>query len=217
MNRLLRLLALVLTLGVCTASYAADTNEKPHFGVRLQYDMNKSTTLSNLVSWGPGVSVGAIYYAPFKNIAYFNAGLLFSYDTFKYDGTAEYNSTRTTVDGYLYTSGLKLPIQVGVNFINKENLKISLYTGPQLYFNFGFRGHFDRTVSSMEHIDAGYKNSGMEIAWAFGAAADIHRHWHVHFDANFGLSNVGMIDDLNPRELIHLKRTELSVGLGYNF
>ncbi|MDE6266188.1 MAG: PorT family protein [Muribaculaceae bacterium] len=217
MNRLLRLLALTLTLSVCAASYAAETDEQPHFGVRLQYDMNKSTTLSDLVSWGPGVSVGAIYYAPFKKIGYFNAGLLLSYDTFKYKGTAEYNSTPITVDGYLYTSGLKLPIQVGVNFIHKKNLKVSLYTGPQLYFNFGFRAHFDRTLSETEHIDTGYKNSGMEVAWTFGAAADIHCHWHVHFDTNFGLSNIGMIDDLNPHELIHLKRTELSVGVGYNF
>ena len=52
---------------VAMPAKAADTGDadKAHFGVRLQFDMNTSTKYSHMFHFGPGVSAGINYYAPF--------------------------------------------------------------------------------------------------------------------------------------------------------
>lgn len=60
--------------------------------------------------------------------------------------------------------------------------------------------------------------SGMEFGWGLGFAADINRRWHAQVEGTLGLSNMCKTEDieLGPKGA-HLKRAEISVGIGYNF
>lgn len=210
--------AIIVFIALPAIASGGSGDDTPHFGVRAQYDIAKSTTYSDVVKSGPGFSAGFIYYAPFGRLTYFNSALMFSYTDFGYRGTQENASGPVSVDGHLTTCGLKLPLEIGVKLYQTENVKLSLYTGPQLNFIFSLHGKFTSTRNDeTEDIDKDYKTSGMDISWNLGAAIDIRRHWHVYLQGSYGLSNLGMIDDLLDNELAHLKRAELSVGIGYNF
>ncbi|MCI5978917.1 MAG: PorT family protein [Bacteroidales bacterium] len=206
---------------VAMPAKAADTGDadKAHFGVRLQFDMNTSTKYSHMFHFGPGVSAGINYYAPFGKITYFNTELLFSYDTFGYEGDTENKYNRRHLDGSLNMLGLRLPLQIGVKFIDKAKLRLSAYTGPAFYFNFSLKADYTETSSrGSEKVKKDYSNSGAEMGWTLGVAADFSRRWHAHVQGTLGLTNMGMTDDLGTgRNGANFKRAEISVGVGYNF
>lgn len=219
MSRLFRniLLLLALTAGL-SANAAEPQNDKAHFGVRAAFDYNNTTSYTNVVKGGPGASVGAVYYAPFGKITYFNMGLMFFYDTFNYDGYTGEDATLAHVDGFLSMLGLKLPLQLGVKFYQSDNLRASIYTGPQLCYNFSMRSKFTRLrAGDTEYIDKTINSAGMDLGWGIGAAVDIRRHWHIHAEYNIGLNDFTSVNAIEIGKLGHLKRSELSVGIGYNF
>lgn len=87
-----------------------------------------------------------------------------------------------------------------------------------LYFNFSLKAKYTQTRQNHEEeIDKSYTNSGMEIAWGLGVAADIASHWHVHIEGVYGLSRMGMTEDIKLGEKTHFNRAGISIGLGYNF
>ena len=219
-----RILLLVLSFFFVTSGYAQDLSEtdyyedEAHFGVRAQLDFNRSISESDLIQWGPGVSVGIAYYAPFGRMTYFNTGLLFSYNTFKLKGTGGTKYSPYHLNGHLSMPTLRLPMDLGVKFIDRKNLIVSVYTGPHLYFNFKLNADYERKRSqSVEQIKEEMSSSGMEIGWGLGAAVDFKRRWHLQFEGTVGLSHFGATHDLKIGHECDFRRAELSLGLGYNF
>ncbi|MDE7153087.1 MAG: PorT family protein [Muribaculaceae bacterium] len=201
-----------------TAQAAEPHTDSAHFGVRASFDYNNTTSCTNVVKAGPGASVGAIYYAPFGKITYFNMGLMFFYDTFNYDGYTGEDVSLAHIDGYLSMLGLKLPLQLGVKYYQSDKISASVYTGPQFYYNFSMRSKFTRLrAGDTEEIDRTINSAGMDLGWGIGAAVEIHRHWHVHVEYNIGLNDFTSLNDIEIGKLGQLKRSELSVGIGYNF
>lgn len=220
MKRIILSLVAAFTLFAQNISAAQNVDgDTKHFGVRMQFDMSTDTKYSYMVHWGPGVSVGGTYYAPFGRYTYFNCGLLFGYDTFDYDGDTQNKYNSAHFDGHLSMIGLKLPLEIGFKFFQTDKIRLSVYTGPQIYINFKLKADYTSTHKTYsEKISKDYETSGMDLGWGLGFAADFKRHWHAHVQGTLGLTNMGMTTDflLGPDEA-HFKRAEISIGLGYNF
>ena len=220
MKRIILCLATALgILAAPAATYAEAPEDEAHAGVRVSFDMNTSTSYTYMVKWGPGVSVGGAYYAPFGRLTYFNVGLLFSYDTFKVDGSFGNKYAVKQFDGHIELIGLRLPLDIGLKFYQNDKVRLSAYTGPHLYFNFSLKGDYDLIrMGYTTHIKEKFSFPGMEIGWGLGVAVDILRHWHVHFEGTYGLSHLGEAEELRDvGSHTYFKRAELSVGIGYNF
>lgn len=216
----------ILTLGLSAAcfltSLASEDNEDysddAHFGLRVDFDLNHSHNWGQFLHWSPGGSVGGAYYAPFGKFTYFNVGVLFSYSTFDYHGTSGTKYHPYDIDGSMWVVGLKMPLDFGFKYYENKNVRLSVYSGPQLYFNFSIETEFDYYgKNDTQHIKKKIDNSGMEIAWSIGTAIDFKQRWHLQFEYNHALSNLGVTGDFIPNTLANIKRGELSLGLGYNF
>lgn len=220
MNRLICILIAAAALATSPTASAKTTKEgdASHFGIRAQLDYNRTQNARQLVKWGPGFSIGASYYAPFGRFTYFNMSLMFSRDTFKYDGWAGPKYGQHYMDGSLTVTGLRLPLDIGFKFLQLRNVKLSIYTGPSFYVDFSCRAKYVDTYPEWEGtVDKNYTISGMEVGWNAGVACDFLQHWHVHFEYMHGLSNMAMTNDLEGGPTTNLRRAEMSVGIGYNF
>ncbi len=219
MKRLILFIAVIVgLLSASAASHAEGSGDKSHLGLRVSFDLSTSTTYTSVIHWGPGASAGVCYYAPFGRMTYFNAGVLLNYATMKVDGSFK-NKPLSRYNGHISTMGLRLPIDIGLKFYQTEKVKLSVYTGPTLFFNFSVKGKYDLIRGGGDlKIDDKISNPGMVIGWGLGLAADISRNWHVHFEGTYGLSHFGESEEL--REIGNhsmFKRSDLSIGIGYNF
>ena len=221
MTRLTRIIIIAVALVTGLTASAQRVKDSSHIGLRAQFDLSKSSTMTNLIHWGPGLSVGAICYAPFGKLTYFNGGMLFNFDTFVYDGTAGATSAPRHYDGNLYLYGLSVPMEIGVKVFTNKNVKLSVYTGPRMYFNFKMKAKYTDTRGEISatsaKVDKTYYTTGGDIAWGAGIAIDFKKHWHAHVEGAIGLSYAALLDDVVPNENQQLKREHISVGLGYNF
>lgn len=206
-----------MLLACSTPAFSADTKDSKHFGVRVQYDMSTSTTHTGLFHFGPGVSVGFNYYAPFRRNPhfYFNTGLLFSYDTFGYKG----EFSKRPFKGSINNTGMRLPVEIGFKFLETNSMRLSVFTGPLMYFNFNVQADYTETYSTgPEKIKKEYTNGGADLGWTLGLGIDFLRRWHARVQGTLGLTNWCQTDD-QPHEWDAnvYKRAEIAVGLGYNF
>lgn len=192
--------------------------ERAHAGIRASFDLTTSTTARELTSFGPGVSVGGAYYAPFGKYTYLNIGVLFSYDTFGFKGSVG-DIVKRHYDGRIEIIGMRLPIDFGFKFYQTDKVRLSVYAGPHSYINFSVKDNI--TVlrhGEYEKFDGQISHPGLDIGIGLGLAADLFRHWHIHVDATYGLSNLGRSTKLWLADYApYYKRLEVSVGLGYNF
>lgn len=100
------------------ASLSANAQDKAHFGVRAVYDMCTSTKLKHFTGRGSGFYAGAVYYAPFGKLTFFQPGLMLFIDNIAVNGetTNEYNKHR--YDCNIRTYGLRMPLDFGLNVCN---------------------------------------------------------------------------------------------------
>ncbi len=200
------------------ASLPAVAQDNAHFGVRAAYNMTTSTTVTEVTGWGSGFSVGVVYYAPFGKKTFFQTGLMFYLDNIKLDGTTENKYNPHTFDGRIRNLGIRLPLDFGLRIFKNSVVALNVYTGPHLYFNFASRMICDDIIGGKPvHIDEKFTTSGLEIGWALGVGADFFKRWHIHLEGVYGLSNLGMTDRFEVGKESHLKRAEISLGVGYNF
>lgn len=220
MKKLFAIASIMLIL-TSFQSFAAGNmdGDNSHFGVRVQYEMNTSTKYSYMFHMGPGVSAGINYYAPFGKITYFNTALMVNYDTFGYEGDVPNKYNPRHLDGSLRNLGLRLPLEIGFKFYSTDKMRLSAYTGANLYFNFSLKADYTETSSrGSQKIKKDYSNSGAELGWTVGVAGDFNRRWHAHIQGTLGLTNLGMTDDLfTGRNGANFRRAEVAVGVGYNF
>ncbi len=151
-------------------------------------------------------------------MTYFNASLLFGYNTIDYSGTTPNKYNRVQIDGHISSLGLRLPLDFGLKFYDTQLVRLSVYTGPHLFFNFSLKAKYnEKRAYTEEKVDKDYTHSGMEIAWGLGLAADFAYRWHIHVEGVYGLSRMGRTNDIQVGETTHFNRAALSIGLGYNF
>ena len=190
--------------------------------MRAAYDMCTSTKLKHFTGRGSGFSAGAVYYAPFGKLTFFQPGLMLFIDNIAVNGetTNEYNKHR--YDGNIRTYGLCMPLDFVLNVCNSIVFGLNIYTGPHLFFNFSAKMICDDTCfGRTTHINEKLSTPGMELARALGLGINICKRWHILAEGFYGLSDLGKIlmgfEGTELSNASYLRRAGFSFGVGYNF
>lgn len=217
---------LTLTAALIAVVGMAMAQSKAHFGLRAAYDATTSTKQTHLTGWGSGFSVGAVYFAPFGKMTFFQPGLMFSIDNINVDGTTKNTDNQHRYNGHIRTYGLRMPLDFGLKLVNSSVIGLNVYTGPHLFFNFKSKLICDDTYfGNTTHIDEKLSTPGMEFGWGLGIGINLFRSWHVFAEGVYGLSDLGKtyrfdiekVLDTEQSEASYIKRAHISIGIGYNF
>lgn len=217
MKNFIRNVATSLMLIASIPAIAADID--PFWGVRANFNMTTSTKSTDFTGWGAGGGLGISYLTPIGKVAIFQGAVSFNYNTINLDGYYNSKYNPAYYDGYFKSYSGRLPLSIGARLLTTDAVMLTVYTGPVLYFNFGSRAIYDRSTKTRdEHFDEKVTDSGMDIGWNFGIGADFFKHWHIHIEGTYSLSNMMMLSDMfGASTEAHLRRAEITVGVGYNF
>lgn len=232
------------TSGWGASSYMFDNPEnKAYFGARVALDISSAANGGGAYSNQAGFSIGAVYNIPLWTNLYFEPGLMAFYDTFGTsswqtyktdnilmdasgsqmvgdDGNPVYQEVGYQQDGSIRNFGFRIPLSVGFHFDFTEDIKVSVFTGPQFNFNLVARYHQNavhvpavRTESSNRSLfgTEGFKR--LDFQWNFGAGIT-YQAYYMSLQGSWGITDMKSATAILPRDL---QRNMFSITLGYNF
>lgn len=225
----------VAAVGEAQTSYMFDNPEnKAYFGARVALDVSSAANGGRSYSSQPGFTIGAVYNIPIYQNLYFEPGLDFFYNTF---GTSKWNDwypengavdeegnripSLYQVDGSIRNLGFRVPLMIGYHFDISEELRVNVFTGPQLNMSLMARYVVDNlllpTGAPQEDFDGsifgteGFKHA--DLQWAFGAGVT-YQVYYVSLNGAWGVTRMKDSTLMLPR---NLRRNLFSITLGYNF
>lgn len=222
------LLAMSLFSAVAAIPAAAQTeifnnpDNRPFWGIRASADVSfpgnyKSKLLSlKMFSPGTGFSVGAIYNLPLVANLYFEPGLNFYFDTYRFSDLVLGNSDEslTESDPPVHKAGFRVPLMFGYHFdIFPNNGGISIFTGPEASLGVSAKVKFKNEELRDELGDLYGRESDMrrfDLAWRVGAGITVGKAW-FSVAGSFGMTDLCKLEDISFRE------NRLYITLGYNF
>ena len=225
-----KLLQTTLTLGAVAISSAAqdrifnNPDNKAYFGIRLAGELTCPGDLSQdgfgieAFRKGGGVEFGGIYNLPLVANLYLEPGLKLFYnsysskDIFEFDYDS-YSSDYDDVNFSIRKFGLRVPVMLGYHFDFTDNVKVSVFTGPELEFGLSGKQHWsedgDSESESIYGEDGGYNR--VDLTWGFGAGVNFNKFY-------VGVSgNVGMLNMLKDSDGVTFHENRAALTLGYNF
>ena len=231
-----KILLLSLMLGASVASASAqdrifnNPDNKGYFGIRVAGEVTCPGDISyegiGLKAYknGGGIEFGAIYNAPVVANFYLEPGLKLFYnsysankDLFGMGAAYDYD------DDYIYDDffdsasirkfGMRIPVMAGYHFDLTDNIKVSLFTGPELEIGLSAKSHIK--AGSFSESESVYGEEGglnrVDLTWGFGAGVTYKKLY-------FGVSgNVGMLNMINDGDGVKFHENRASFTLGYNF
>lgn len=212
--------------GVANLSMLAQENvfnnpgNKAYFGVRVggeitcPGDFSADNVGVGLYKNGGGVEIGGIYNVPVVANFYIEPGVKFYYNTYSVKNEwLDAIDTDILYEGITIKKfGMRIPVMAGYHFDFTKDIKVSVFTGPELEVGFSAKEH-DKgrnfKYSASLYGDDGIMNR-VDLLWAFGAGVTFQNYY-------FGVSgNIGMLNMLSDSDLsFHENRVTFSVG--YNF
>lgn len=233
-------LAAVAPVAATAASLAVDNPEnRAYLGVRAAVDVSSAANGGAYYSSKAGFSIGGIYNLPIVANFYFEPGLSLFYDTF---GTMHFQSeeimptpdpgaiTETPeepeevlykVDGSMRNLGFRVPLKFGYHFDLAEDIKVHVFTGPQINLSLLARYHQGayitpsgkRVASTSEGIfgTGGFKH--VDFQWNFGAGLQ-YGDYYVAVEGSLGMTRMKDAAAYLQRDL---RRDLFTITLGYNF
>lgn len=239
----------VAVLAAMTASgqtsYMFDNPENTtYFGVRAGLDISSAANGDGWYSNQPGFNVGAIYHIPLLANFYFEPGLSLFYNTFGTNRTELYTSDvpwidSTTgqpavdengdiiyrqypyqIDGSMRNLGFRVPLIFGFHFDFAEDVKASVYTGPQFNASLMARYHQNAVrVPGEEQPEFGFSIFGtkgfkhFDMQWNIGVGLT-YQHYYIGLHGSLGMTRMKDATEQLPRAL---RRNLFTITLGYNF
>ena len=223
MKKFLVSLMLVMTAGVTVMAQNTIVNNpdnKAYFGIRLGGEVTCPGKISvdnlglSAFKNGGGVEFGGIYNVPVVANFYIEPGLKFFYNTY----SMKDEFVKALQDDIIFNSvsfkkfGMRVPVMAGYHFDFTDDVKVSLFTGPELEIGFSakeyIKGHnFD--VSESLYGDEGGMNR-VNLLWGIGAGIS---YKHLYFGVNGGIGMLNMVDE--PGVKFHENRVTFNIG--YNF
>lgn len=197
-----------------------NTDNKGYFGIRLAGDIvcpgevSSGDVSLDIFKVGGGVELGAIYNAPVVANFYIEPGLKLFYNTYsvKKDILDIYEGYYDITSISYRKFGMRIPVQFGYHFDFAKDLKLSVFTGPELEIGLSNKCHgkFD---GHSESVDA-YGDEGsmhrVNVLWNIGAGVTYDRYY---FGVTGAIGMCNMLDDDN----IKFHESRVSISLGYNF
>ncbi len=228
------------------SSYLFDNPENKAFlGARASLDISSAANGGGFYNNKAGFSLGAVYNIPLWMNLYFEPGVSIFYNTF---GTTYWDSYSVSVpvvdgaglpvvdpagnpvveerdmayqvDGSIRNFGFRIPLIVGYHFDFTEDIKVSVFTGPQLNMSLLARYHQNevRVPEAATPAEScslfgtnGFKH--FDIQWNFGVGVT-YQAYTMSLSGSWGLSDMKSGTEMLPRDL---RRNLFSITLGYNF
>ena len=239
------MMALAAVAGSAQTSYMFDNPEnKAYFGVRAGLDISSAVNGDGWYSNKPGFNVGAIYHIPLLANFYFEPGLSLYYNTFgtvrtemyesdipftdpttgqpavDQNGDVIYQKYPYQIDGSMRNLGFRVPLVFGFHFDFAEDVKASVYTGPQFNASLMARYHQNAVrVPGEETPEFGYSLFGtkgfkhFDMQWNFGVGLT-YQQYYIGLHGSVGMTRMKDATEALPRAL---RRNLFTVTLGYNF
>lgn len=225
-----------------TAASAGDIFNSPdnhrYWGVRLSYELAAPSKITaanlplslDLYSAGSGVSVGAIYHMPLWRNLYFQPGASLYYNTYQIDRNLveqllddEISSIiQQPVSGAVDVKsasvrqwGIRIPLHFGYNFDLLPDLRLSVFTGPEISLSISGSNHIgigNADISTPAFGSDGQLNRA-DIKWRFGVGATFCHHYSASISGAVGLLDQARDHDYQLRMHSNL----FNITLGYNF
>lgn len=242
--------ATALVIGTTTArsatSYMFDNPDNTtYFGARIALDISSAANGGGAYSNKAGFSAGAVYHIPLWMNLYFEPGLSVFLNNF---GCSSWQTTTVQIpnlnpdgtpvlgpdnqpiidekdfsyqqDGTIRNFGFRIPMIVGYHFDFAEDVKVHVYTGPQLNINLLARYHREAVYVPSQEQEAetfgifgtgGFKT--LDFQWNFGVGLT-WQTYYLGLGGAWGLTHMKSSTEMLPRDL---RRNLFSITLGYNF
>lgn len=225
-----KLLLTVVALGAVAFSSTAqdrifnNPDNKAFFGVRVAGEVTCPGKVSSdgigvkMFKNGGGVEFGGIYNIPVVANFYVEPGMKLFYNSYSSNNVFEYDDD---FDGdyddesfSIRKFGLRIPVMLGYHFDFTDNVKVSVFTGPELEVGLSGKQVWkddddDDYNGNIYGEDGGYKR--VDLTWGFGAGVTYKKLY-------FGVSgNVGMLNMLKGVDGVTFHENRVSFTLGYNF
>ena len=215
-------LGIAFALPVCAQNPVNNNpDNKPYWGIRVGADIVDPGSIEwadgvgiSLFSNGAGIEFGGIFNAPIVANFYLEPGLKLYYDTYSAKNISFIDDDFES--GYLKDSfrkfGFRIPVMAGYHFDFTEDIKVALFTGPELEVG----------LSGKEHIKGGnvkvsqdlYGDEGgmrrVNLLWDFGASVS-YKHFYFGVNGGIGMLNMTSVPDISFHE------NRVTFSLGYNF
>lgn len=185
----------------------------PYWGIRVGGDITCPGKISEdfvgvkLFRNGGGAEFGGIYNYPVVANFYLEPGLKLYYDTY---------SMNDDILGALHSKsavfkkiGVRVPVMAGYHFDFTDNIKVSVFTGPELEFGISAKEYIDGEMSGNLYGDYGDMNR-VNLLWCVGAGV---AYKNFYFGLNGGIGMLNMLKDSDAK--FHENRVTFSIG--YNF
>lgn len=228
------------------SSYLFENPEnRTYLGVRVALDVSSAANGGAFYNNKAGFSAGAVYNIPLWMNLYFEPGVSLFYNTF---GTSSWNDLTVEtpvldasgvpvigpdgepevdtryypyqIDGSIRNFGFRIPMMVGYHFDFTDDVKVHVFTGPQLNLSVLARYHRNAVhVSGAEQPaesgslfgTEGFKH--IDLQWAFGAGIT-YQDYYLSLSGAWGMTHMKSSTPVLPRDL---RRNMFSITLGYNF
>lgn len=196
----------------------------PYFGIRAGLDIACPGDISvgnaglDFFKNGAGFNVGGIYNLPVIANFYVEPGVSLFYNTYGvkkefYDYGEDFGFAEDIRDISLRKFGMRIPVMVGYHFDFTPDLKLHVFTGPEL--EIGFKGKIHAKIDRFDASEGAYGDKGflkrVDCSWDFGVGLQ-YSCYYVNLTGAIGMCN--MINKI-PGATYHENR--VSLNLGYNF
>lgn len=213
----------VLTVLACAAVNGANPvlnnpNNKAYFGIRLggevtcPGDLTEDNVSVSYFSNGGGIEIGGIYNFPVVANFYLEPGLKLYYNAYSVKKSWLHQIDDDIKSITENKFGFRIPVMAGYHFDFKKDLKLHVFTGPEL--EVGLIGKecmkaFGETVSENIYGDEGSMKR-VDVLWGLGAGVT-YKKLYFGISGSFGMLN--MID--GDGASFHENRATFTIG--YNF
>ena len=190
---------------------------KAYFGVRIGGEVTCPGNITadnvglSVFKNGGGIELGGIYNMPVVANFYIEPGLKFYYNTF----SVKDDFVEVIQDDIVYNSvsfkkyGMRIPVMAGYHFDFTNDIKVSVFTGPELEIGLSakeyVKGHNIEMSESIYGDDGGMKR--VDLLWGIGAGVTFRQ---FYFGVSGSLGMLNMFNDIDAK--FHENRVTFSVG-----
>lgn len=196
-------------------------DNEAYFGIRIGGDVTCPGKVTagnigiNAFNNGGGFEFGSIYNIPVAANFYIEPGLKFYYDIYSVndDFIGEIEGGSAIDNASIHKFGMRIPVMAGYHFDFTDDVKVSIFTGPELEVGFSAKEHV--RIGSVSASESLYGEDGgmsrVNLLWGVGAGISYRK---IYFGINGAIGMLNMYKDMSPAKF-HENRVTFS--LGYNF
>lgn len=223
MKKIILSLSLIVMAGVSAMAQntiLSNPDNKVYFGIRAGGEITCPGNFSvanvgvSIFKNGGGMELGGICNIPVVANFYVEPGLKFYYDT--YSLKSEY--MEAIQDDIVINSviikkfGIRIPVMAGYHLDFADNIKVSMFIGPELEVGMSAKGYVKGHNIDMSENLYGEEGGMKRIVLLWGIGAGIS-YQHYYFGVNGGIGMLNMLSEPNLK--FHENRVTFSIG--YNF